>query len=79
MWIQVARLAEHPDIVRTAVEAPGIGELMLARPRAGVDPRELDLGNLGYPRRQPTWRFRSPPLPGPELGCGLIGTQATQH
>lgn len=48
VWIQVARLAEHPDIVRTAVDAPGIGELMLARPRDGVDPRELDLGNLGY-------------------------------
>jgi hypothetical protein len=46
--IQVPRLAKHPDIVRAAVDVPGMGELMLARPRDGLDPRELDLGNLGY-------------------------------
>ena len=48
IWIQVPIAARHQDLDQVEVDVPGLGPLMLVRPRAGVDPETLDLGDLGY-------------------------------
>lgn len=48
VWIQVPVVERHPDMEKAVVDAPGIGRLSLFRPRDGVDPATLDLGDIGY-------------------------------
>ncbi|TCP56647.1 hypothetical protein EV191_101592 [Tamaricihabitans halophyticus] len=48
VWIQVPLLHQHPDLEITTVDVPRIGKLELVGFRDGVNPDQLDLGNIGY-------------------------------